>query len=571
MRALPALVSLAAVLVVAGHARAHGGTHPTPFPTGTPTPGPAGGTRTTPSGGVPTSGTTSSPGGLGWEDWWYHNKWGHLRIKRRAVAATGDAKPAPFAESAAGRFLKEQLRHPYFDVRAAACLALGKAGDSETAKLLLPSLADRNEEVREAAMLGLGLLRHGLTETEVVVVLRGQAKEKPRLRGMAALALGLCGDPAAGEALRGQLRASGEEPEVRAACALALGALGDPVSIEPLRRLLASSSEDEAVRAYAVHALARLLPKQPPTAAAEGSDAPASAAPGLDPVRFLFRNLLRNDTKKDVRRAIALAMGTLREEADAADVLRAMEADGDEMVKRFAMLAFAQIARETRLQPVARQKLAHACVGEGRHEGKGFAALALGLLGDPEGAGALAQTFQSGRHASLRAAGALALGILPHAAAEPELLEVATGRGDPMLRGHVLIALGMLRGRLGLPALRTMLKEEKSPEVRGACAAALGCAGCVEDIPALAAMLEDKNAYLRMSTVQALGLLRDDAALAPLMRRLPIDESDEVRALIVVAVGNIVARDEVSAFQDLARGLNYLVSNPAVDLAVRLR
>ena len=72
------------------------------------------------------------------------------------------------------------------------------------------------------------------------------------------------------------------------------------------------------------------------------------------------------------------------------------------------------------------------------------------------------------------------------------------------------------------------------------------------------------------SAVNALGYLRDDGALPPLLARFKREQNDEVRTMIVVAVGRIVQRADLARHHEIAHGLNYLAPGLGVRLVINL-
>jgi HEAT repeat protein len=565
------VIGCVAVLgLAAADAAAHGGSHPTPFPTGTPTPAsPSGGTR------APRGGRTNAGHSTRWEEWWSVNRWSHLRIRRRSIQSTGKETDAPkFADTPAGKFLLAALKDSHYDTRSAACIALGKAGTEAEITKVRARAFDKHHEVRESALLGLALLRADLRKADVLKLLADR-KETPRLRAMAALALGLSRDPASVTALLDRMRAPNEEEEVRGAAALGLGLLGETNVIIELQRVALNRGHADVIRANAVTALAQLakIRQTRPAVAVPGSPAKKGRPEpdSLVALTHLLRTWLRTDTRKAVRRAALLGFGTLGDVSHLDEVLRAMKVDNDDMVQRLGMITAAQLAKGTDQAPRVQRQLSLLCTGSGRMEGKGFAAIALGLLGERDGGRALIQVFKSGRHQSLRGAGAIGLGLLRHEPAVELLLSEATGRGNPTLRAQSTIALGMIGSRKVYEPLRTMLAETDRPQIKAAAAAGLALTGMPQDIKGVAALLQEKNAYVRMSAVQALGILRDDLALEPLMNHFKSETGPEIKALTVVAVGNILARRPVTALQELARHVNYLLRMPSLQQAIRLQ
>ena len=127
--------------------------------------------------------------------------------------------------------------------RRIAAAALGFTHDPTVLGSLLATLSDRDPELVQKALLGIGVL--ALPETPTGDLLRCLRDPDAWTRNNAAfalLALARAGNdsPELAEGCRQALVDS--EPGVRAQCASALGELADPATIEPLSHLL----EDEA-------------------------------------------------------------------------------------------------------------------------------------------------------------------------------------------------------------------------------------------------------------------------------------------------------------------------------------
>ena len=96
--------------------------------------------------------------------------------------------------------LRRALSSEDVEVFTGCAVALGKAGDPRDAHALLTVLARRysNPQVRESLVLGLGLLGSGAPGVRPALErILADAGDSARLRGFAALALGLSGDRAA--------------------------------------------------------------------------------------------------------------------------------------------------------------------------------------------------------------------------------------------------------------------------------------------------------------------------------------------------------------------------------------
>ncbi|MCI0340479.1 MAG: HEAT repeat domain-containing protein [Planctomycetales bacterium] len=510
----------------------------------------------------------ASPAETRWEEWWFLNRHAYARVERKGVAEkTGPGGPTPFLATPLGAFLLQELRGPAGIVRAAAALAIGKAGEPTLAPLLLPLLEDPDPEVRESALLAMGLSRASAVVPQILAVAQDRVRREPRLRAAAALAAGLSGDRAAAAGLAALLERTGEEAEVRGAAALALGLLRDPAGAPALLRAAAREGEEASVRAYAIAGIGHA-----------GRDGAASLGgeARLAEARALLARLLSADRAEDVRRAAVLALGAIGDARDLGTVRRAVASDRDRMVERFGRLAAARLARGPAGAAPApeaaevRAECVKALSTLGNHEGRGFAAMALGVLGDPAAGTPLRQSLLSEEDPSLRGAAAIALGLLREKTAIGDLLRLAESPGEPTLRAMAAVALGLGGEATSLPRLQKLLESSTLPEVRAAAALALGLSGARGTAAGLLPVLEEKNSYLRLSTILAIGALRDEAAVGPLITRFKAETDPETRALILVALGHIADRSDRPVLPSVAEWMNYLVHTPAVDTAIRL-
>ncbi|MBK7877541.1 MAG: HEAT repeat domain-containing protein [Planctomycetes bacterium] len=113
---------------------------------------------------------------------------------------------------------------------------------------LLGELASENGQVRPWAGLALGILEHARLRLgedpspETTSALRATLAKRdgPAEAGAYCLALGLCRDTAAREAVEAIATRTSDD-DLQAGACLALGLIGEPASVEPLRRVVAAS------------------------------------------------------------------------------------------------------------------------------------------------------------------------------------------------------------------------------------------------------------------------------------------------------------------------------------------
>ncbi len=561
---------------------------PNPPPTPTPPSNPPPGTPTpppnTPPGRNPTpdprtrnpNRTRTGPGPEDWTAWWLYSRDRWLDHAGPRVASGGDglgspggpadtatAPDAPREEAWKAR-ARAALRRAFPDddpeVFTGVAVALGKAGDGADAPALLRALDARYPDatLRESLVLGAGLLgpsaRGG--RDALVAILRDR-KDSSRLRGMAALALGLSRDPAAAPALLAAAAERGPSKDPAAPALLALGLLGEPLVVPDLAEFLAdeSTSDAKALRPFAAFALGRLG--------------------GPEAVRALGRAL--GDSDAEVRRAAILALGECAREDTAALVpalARGMREDRDRACRNFAMVVLG------RMGGAAAQDALSRCYALGDRGERKFAALGLGILGrelaDAEArariASALRSDFVHREDSDFRGALAIALGLLRDAKAVPALRAVLKDRGDPELRAHCALALG-LAGRVdAVPELRAALVEKGSPALQREAALALGILGDAGAAKVLADLLAASGPeHVRASAARALGELGGEPAADALLALLG-DRSagGAARGQAAVGLGILLDPRRPGALSSLSAGLDFLATTPAIREALTI-
>jgi len=580
-------------LFAAGDAFAHGGSHPTPWPQppGDPSPTPPSPSPSPTPGSTPSSGSKPTRGGTGtpsgpskggltgpsgpsgpkasaakpsgemvWEHWWQVNQWNYTRIGRRGTQSSG-GKGDGTTESPVQKFLKKALTDKYFDVRSAAAIALGKASQKKSVEALLPLLDDSNPGVQESAILALGMLKDTRNIPHLLKVIENKAKYKDQLRATAALAMGFIGDKAATASLV-EILNRGVDEEIKAAAIVALGLLKDESAVEPLYKLVSVMRGKSVadLRAYAVTSLGKLgIIEFTP----QGSKKKVSVFYRLDELRDLHSSPQR-------RSSALIALGALGGEKYLNDLLKKVKADRDPMVRNFAMIALARLAESDRAKRAIRGELERVLLMGKDYSGKGFAALGLGLLGDKAAGRALQQAFREISDPSNRAAAAIGLGLLKDESAAMNLLSQIQLSRDSKIRGYCCVALGMMQSKQAVPEMRRILTKEKNPELRAAAAIALANMSDPKGMEILRDALDDKNAYLRMTTVLALGYFRDDKVVADITKAFATEKNNEVRAIMTVALGYIVDPNEVPVLKQVATDFNYLLHQPSIDLVLRL-
>ena len=369
-------------------------------------------------------------------------------------------------------FLRESLRHPDPQARAAAVTLLGCLGGAAPAAISLGALAEAAEPEQEA----LAALLARLPTAELQRLVPRLADPSPAVRLRLAQVFGSRELREAVPALLALL--ADRTGHVRAAAAAALGKIGDPVAAAPLAGLLrdpfpdvrdagmaaivAMGGRGQAQRELILALIAPHFPAPEEALAAAavriaGSLGDRSLVPRLA--------LALRDERGAVRRAAVEALGALGG-AEAVGALRGALTDEDVAVRREA---------------VAR----------------------LGGTGEPE-ALRLLLTMLGDEDLWVRVRTVQAIGGFPDPEARRVLIALAADDPPGPRRLAAVRALGAARVPGSLPLL-TRLVESPDPETGRAAIEALGALGDAGALDVLLARLADPAWGLRAVAVRALG------------------------------------------------------------------
>jgi HEAT repeat protein len=145
-----------------------------------------------------------------------------------------------------------------FEARGALCISLGLLKDIKSAPLLQNLVQDKglDKKLRGTAALGLGLIG----DRSAIEVVRNTLKEKEdkELRVDAAIAAGLLKDNQAVEALVEILKDPKSSQFILGSVATALGQIGDQRAVQPLAEILADEKYPDLTRALACTALGQI-------------------------------------------------------------------------------------------------------------------------------------------------------------------------------------------------------------------------------------------------------------------------------------------------------------------------
>lgn len=428
-------------------------------------------------------------------------------------------------EADAGRLdeaVRPLLAHPALSVQTSAVLALGVHGSARAVPLLGALMADTTAgrravgggavpaPLRALAALSLGLGNHPAAVPLLADLARHLPDAERDLKACALTALGLAANEASDEALRelvSLLQDRRLDAALKAHAAVALARLDGGSRSEALPVLqstFAHRDTDDLVRAACAAALGRL---------ARGHDGAS-----LDALLAEAAGGRHEATRQAARMALA-EVG-----------LRDLQAGGlaPGLHERLGRLLVAGMRGETAHADRPWAALAAGLYAAGGGPLAGELRRQLLVLLDEQ------------RDVEVRSAVLLALGLAGEPAAIPALREDFARPADPALRGYAAVALGLLGDRDSADGLRAACADPAcEPALREQLAVGLGLLGDPQVVPALLAVLEAAEVHeASIAAARALGRLGDRAAI-PALVRLARDASGRpvTRGMAVVALG----------------------------------
>ena len=507
---------------------------------------------------------------LSWKEWWRRHEFLFTHVSKKGNITTGEEGPitmSPQIQLLVTDLLKT-TRDDYFDVRAASCIALGKLGQNtpEVRTKLVAALKDRHKDVQDSAALALGMVK-AVEATHDLTKIVMNKRNKTSLRCFAAVGLGLMGNPANLRTLQNIFTASDTKEEVKAGALLGLGLLKDERAAYTLYPVVMSNYKEE-LQSFAVTALAKI-------GTTEIEFRRGRKSTKIDIVNLFERKMLTKTTKTQVRRAMAMALGTIgREDSSIKALQQAYRVDRDKGVKGFALLSMALMKKNDANKMVVNDTLRRALVRERDNVVKGFAALAVGLSKDEEGGKLLLNVFLKERNPDVRAAAAVGMGIMKYKQALPDLgQEVKKPKDGGEARGYACVALGMIGDPAASDYLKSVLKDVNIPYLKWASATGLAILNDKSAIPMIMEWINDKNQITRESAIRSLSYFRDDSTISPLLDQFRKEKSDHVRTMCIVTLGMIGdVSDEIPVLRRIGRNVNWIaaVRMPAVDLLTKI-
>lgn len=543
-----------------------------------------------------------------WTLWWDRNEdellWSAATLPVSRAASTGATGPltgrgrraeadpnAPNRAEVYTRIVPELLAlvdaDPDPRLLDATLVALGQAVDPPFHDPVLDALpallAHQDRTVQAAATLSLGLL--GSPEaTESLLALAscsteghhlvGASSVPPRLRSLAALALGYGNDPDAVQPLMDLIAKLPEsESQTRAHAAMALGLMDNPAvgrAAAWMARQLSNRRLDPAVASALPVALARL------------------GRPGAR--EALLAVLDDRDSDRWVVQSTAIALGRLGDLGDA-EVLEALQdlvADAkDGPTRHFALISLARLGAADPSPATHREAhddlaklLADQVHDPDRRMDRPWAALAAGLYGRaqlearPLLSGRLLEAYDDVNDVAERGAYALGLGLLGAAEAAPRLRADYGEVMDDGFRRHVATSLGLMGDDDAADILVGDLdREGMDPALRRSLGAALRLLGDGRARLVAARAFQDSDSLdTRLSAARSLAMLRDGRSVPMLAAAAGDEDLDALsRASACAALGRVIEKTTLPWYARACIDSNFTVPTGALEEVLALR
>ena len=618
-----------------------GPTTPTPTPTpGTPAPTSA-----------PTMGekTKGAKGSLGFENWvfWYHNNKADIENLKKALYSRVASENPLFQIGGRNlsnrsdathdtRALVESMIIPtlldvmaakkmHQDTQSAAYIALAKMAKEPAQIELIKKGLDLSLKpeiiVQESAAVGLGMLRRGNKANQFEAAELDKVRDFlfgvfenedyfARVRGFAALGIGLLGDQPSGSAgdyagghaatterLFGLLRKhdSFNHPDLLIGVLLAVGLQPAPsltgAQKDELRRCLAKGTlfgknVQSMAQSYVALTLGRI---------GDAKD-----------IKVLERAMTsRRNKDRNIQRSCAIGLGQLGRLVQGEDRIAVAKTLLDNMGKlkdasalNFAVMSLSDLiiadVKQDRTDVIGNTKVGDYLLKlaeDGKYIQRPFGALALGRIGREIGDQTTVPVYGEFRSKSLdilrdglktkkldkrgRAAFATSLGIVKDLTSVKDLVTIVSNKKEDVeFRGYSALALGLIgnASRDVLLPIREALKERRSEELRQQTATALGLLKDAEAVPLLLDELKRaKSQNVKGQVVLALAKIGDARAVEPMVNLLnDKKEQDLTRALACAGLGVIGDLEWLPSLSRLSDDINYRASVDLIREALSL-
>ncbi|MHC4471172.1 MAG: HEAT repeat domain-containing protein, partial [Planctomycetota bacterium] len=137
------------------------------------------------------------------------------------------------------------------------------------------------------------------------------------------------------------------------------------------------------------------------------------------------------------------------------------------------------------------------------------------------------------------------------------------GNFEPDYRGYAAFALGILGETDVKEELKREIQAEKRREMHRSGCWAVGLLGDRRDVPWLVESLGRENAHhVRGAAAIAIGLIGGDAAVEPLVKMAREDKDPTNRAFAIAALGCLVDREPLPRTARIFRNVHYRIRFP---------
>ena len=445
--------------------------------------------------------------------------------------------------------LVEALTNESEWVRDSAVLALGKLGTPEVVDLLIARLSDPQPDVREDALLALGLTGRKEALVPLMQALQGSDLNT---KAFASLGLALLGIRDVKTVMLEEYNGLVRNPkgEEAAAClAVALGMLGDESVVDALAQPIATS-KSKHLKVYICQALSRIGGDSARTwllRAFADRDAAVKAAGALGlgnfPESGVIGKLLKNGLKDGDRSTslfTVVSLGRIGKSLLPDDGLRR------KMVKELKEVAEKPQAEKYRAMYAT---LALAIMGD--DAANDFFVEFLSRENRTK--------YSQETHSAMAMAMGL-LEYRPAVRDLKEI--VSRGRVEDDYRGYAAFALGIMGDEGSKETiLKTIREDKKRSDLMRSCAWAIGLLGDRSDVPVLIDLLKMEGGggkhQVRGAAAIAIGLIGDSSAVNPLLKIAKDDPENSNRAFAIAALGCLIDKDPVPRIPQLFMNIHY--------------
>jgi len=498
-----------------------------------------------------------------WEQWWLRNRLHYLPFKDPITwletNMTGETMP-----------VSVELRKNVFDiitkcakedkdlmVRATAVLALGKSRDKNIIPVLREVFkSDKKSEARDVASLSaciqgdesdvknIASLALGIMGDESVLndfksILANQKASSQEIisQSYTALSLGYIKNNDSIEILKEILnRPNKPNNELQCSALLSLGNLQDKSLIPFISKILTDLSRNDSVRSYAALALGRI--KDP------------AALPEL-------RKALQ-DKKSSVRASAAIALGLIESIEAKDDLINLLTNDKISEVRSYAAISLAQLGDKSVYSIISK------FAKKGDYHLENMCTLALGILGNPEAIPELRELVEKKNKPLSYGAAILALGLLKDKSSVPNLIKIVEKESaDTTNWCYAIQSLGMIGDAKAIPVLKKVFKTELTSFTTLAYSdliVALTLLGKRQEILSLLherLKNESLHSEIQYRILHGLAYIGDKTSLEHLVKFYNEQRDNYLRMYTVFALGYILDKNKISPLYKITADTNF--------------